>query len=351
MLAFADSRFSPSVAGGGGSASARVLAQWSFLFAKENNIQVNYAASNSRAGLRDISDRKVDFALTEIPMSQEEVVSRGLIQMPLLVGGVTPVVNVPGVAPGALRLNAALLARIYLGELHYWNDDEIRAANPGLNLPKLAIKPVVRDGASGTTKTFTTYLAGADARWASRMGASEAPAWPVPVAKAATTSAMTEQVHGTPGAIGYIALDEALRAKLAYVQLRNRSGRYVAPSVSSISAAIMMSGLGQGGSQAASLIDVTGEATWPIGEVTYVLFERKARQADRARTSLRFLYWAQLRGDQFAADAGFAPLPASIQAKNIALFRDVMGPDGAPLDFLAMRARLLALVGQPVTRS
>jgi len=173
LLAFASiSHAALEVKGTGGSSSARVMAQWNFLFTKETKINVEFVAANSDVGIREAIARNVDFGATEIPLSAEELTKNDLVQFPLLIGGVVVIVNIPGVEPGGLRLNSNLVSKIYLGELKFWNDDEIRAANPGLNLPRLPIKLVVRETAASTTLALTTFLAKTDRTWASRVGAT-----------------------------------------------------------------------------------------------------------------------------------------------------------------------------------
>ena len=323
-----------AVKGTGGSSSARVMAQWNFLFTKETKINVEFVPANSDVGIREAIARNVDFGATEIPLSTDELAKNELVQFPLLIGGVVVIVNIPGVEPGVLRLSPNLVSKIYLGDIKFWNDDEIRAANPGLNLPRLPIKLVVRETAASTTLALTTFLAKTDRTWASRVGANKQPAWPAPTLQAATVQAMGQKVQSTPGAIGYINFDEAYRNKLAYVQLRNRAGQYLKPSHESILATTNVAGLGRTGDQIPTLINVEGDASWPIVEVTYVLVDRKPKNLDRARSTLKFFFWAFLQGDQMAHETGFVPLPASTQARVVGSFHDVLAPDGTPLDFL-----------------
>jgi len=325
---------SPTVSGTGGSSATRVLAQWNFAFAKENRIQVNFAPANSDVGIREMIARNVDFGSTEIPLSAEDLAKHDLMQFPMLIGGVVVIVNIPGVTPGKLRLTSALVSRIFLGEIKSWNDEEIRAANPGLNLPKLPIKLIVRETAASTTLALTTFLAKTDRTWAARIGANKLPKWPAPTQPVATVRVMGEKVASTPGAIGYINFDEAYRNNYAYVMLRNRAGNFVAPSHDSIHSATATAGLGKTGDQIPELIDVAGAGTWPIVEVTYVLIDRNPRNIERARSTLRFFYWAFLQGDQMAAETGFVPLSSTSQARIVGRFRDVIAPDRKPVDFL-----------------
>lgn len=333
-ISHAEAGFASEVSGTGGSTSARVLAQWNLLFTKESGIKVDFAAANSSVGIREAIEHRTDFGATEIPLSAEDLTKNDLVQFPVLIGGVVVVVNIPGVEPGMLRLNSNLLSKIYLGDIKFWNDDAIRAVNPNLSLPKLPIKLVVRAAAASTTWGFTSFLTKTDPNWASLVGEKDLPQWPAPTIKAATVKILGETVQSTPGAIGYVNFDEAYRNKLAYTQLRNRSGQWVKPARSSILAAASLAGLGRSGERIPDLINVEGDASWPIVEVTYMLVDRKPKNVERARSTLKFFYWTFMQGDQMAADTGFVPLPASIQARNVGRFRDVIGPDNAPLVFL-----------------
>ena len=156
----------------------------------------------------------------------------------------------------------------------------------------------------------------------------------MPTLKAVTVKVMGEIVQATPGAIGYINFDEAFRNKLSYTQLRNRAGQYVKPSQESFLATTSVAGLGRTGDRIPVLINVEGERSWPIVEVTYVLVDRKPKNVEGARSTLKFFFWAFLLGDQMAADTGFVPLPSNIQAHNVGRFRDVLAPNNTPLDFM-----------------
>jgi phosphate transport system substrate-binding protein len=247
---------------------------------------------------------------------------------------VVVVVNIPGVEPGAMRLSSRLISKIYQGEIKLWNNDEIRAENAKLHLPQLPIKLVVRETAASTTLALTTFLAQTDPAWASRVGANDKPAWPAVALKVATVQAMSQTVQSTPGAIGYLNVDEAYRAKLTHVQLRNRAGTYLNPSHESILSAATMAGLGRYGEKVPNLINVEGAKSWPIVEITYVLVDRLPKTLDRSRSTLKFFYWAFMQGDDMAAETGFVPLPTGMQARVVGHFREVLSPDLTPLEFL-----------------
>ena len=325
--------YASAVKGTGGSSSARVLAQWNFQFTKETKINVQFDPANSGVGIREIIARNVDFGATEIPLSAEELAKNDLVQFPLLIGGVVVIVNIPGVKPGELRLSSSLLTKIFLGQTTAWNDREIQALNPDLKLPKLPIRLVVRETPASTTLALTDFLSKTDNAWATRIGASQLPAWPAPVSRAVTVQAMGDMVQATPGAIGYLNVDEAYRKQLSYVQMRNRAGQWVKPSHETILAAAASGGLARNVDRIPTLVDVDGSHSWPIVEVTYVLMDRKPKSVDRARSTLKFFFWAFLQGDQMAHETGFVPLPTTAQARVVGRFRDVVTPNHMPVAF------------------
>ncbi|OGB21338.1 MAG: phosphate ABC transporter substrate-binding protein PstS [Burkholderiales bacterium RIFCSPLOWO2_02_FULL_57_36] len=325
---------STEIRGTGGSAATRILTQWNFLSAKENKVNVSYATAVSDVGIREIIARSVDFACSEIPLAPDELKKNDLVQFPLLIGGVVPIINVPGVKAGQMRLNADLLANIYLGKIRTWDDEWIGSVNPSLRLPRLPIKLIAREEPASTTLAFTMHLAKGNRTWGSGPGVDKRPAWPVAVERAVSTQGMGEKVKNTPGAIGYINFDEAFRGGLVYTQLKNRSGAYVMPWNQTFQSTATNAGVARAGEQLPLLIDVDGADSWPIVYVTYVLLDRRPKSAERARSTLKFFYWVFLQGDNMAAESGFVPLPSASQARIVGRFRDVLGPDNAPIDFL-----------------
>lgn len=325
---------SSSVKGTGGSAATRILTQWNFLSAKELKINVSYATAVSDVGIREIIARNVDFACSEIPLTPNEIKKNDLVQFPLLIGGVVPIINVPGVKAGEMRLNVDLLASIYMGKIKSWDDERIRSANPTLKLPRLPIRLIAREEPASTTLAFTTHLANGNSAWRSGPGINKLPAWPVPVERVVSTQGMGEMVKNSVGAIGYINFDEAFRGRLVYTQLKNRAGSYLVPQNRTFQATAVQAGLARAGEQLPLLIDVDGADSWPIVYVTYVLLDRRPKDVERARSTLRFFYWVFLQGDNMAAESGFVPLPISMQARIVGSFREVLGPNNAPIEFL-----------------
>src|SRR5919198_5770145 len=220
---------SEEVLGAGSTFVYPVLAKWAEAYKAEAGTRINYQAVGSGVGIRQIKSRTVDFGASDAPLRPEELAAAGLIQFPIVVGGVVPVVNVEGVGPGQLRLTGSVLADIFLGKIVKWNAKPVRDLNPGLVLPDQAIIPIHRADGSGTTFVFADYLARINTEWKSKIGVGMAVEFPTGIGAKGN-----ERVAGlmtwTKGAIGYVEHAYAIRSKLAYVSLKNRDGVFVSPS-------------------------------------------------------------------------------------------------------------------------
>jgi phosphate transport system substrate-binding protein len=316
-----------AVQGQGATFPAKVYDTWSRAFAKAGGGTVTYKGTGSGDGIKQIQARAVDFGGTDAPLGAAELARHKLVQIPMLVGGVVPVVNLPGMA-APLQLDGELLADLFLGRVKVWNDARIAALNPGVALPVLPVRRVVRAEKSGTTEGFTRYLAGASARFKAEVGAGAAPPWPAEPLKAEGNDGMVQALRATPGAIAYVSFDRVLRDKLAAVKLRNAAGRFVAPSEAGFRAAILDSDMHRLGDDLATLLDRTGAETWPITLTSFVLVDAEPAGAAKAQGALKFLYWCFMHGDELTRGTGFAPLPVSVQSRLAARFTQVRPKDG-----------------------
>jgi phosphate transport system substrate-binding protein len=324
------------VSGTGATFPAKVYQQWAEQYALETGVKVLYKPSGSSAGVKHIIAREADFGATDVPMSPADLARHGLFQFPTVVGGIVPVVRLPGIASGALRLNADALAAIFAGQLTQWNDRRIRELNPGLSLPDLRITRVVRADGSGTTEVFVRYLhAVASTAAAAIEGQGGRAKWPGVTVGAEGSGKLVEAVKATPGAIGYVSSDYVIREGLNAVSLRNRSGEWVAPRVEAFGAAIRAGGLFKQSLDAAPLIDLDGPGAWPIVTATYVVVPRAPSALERAGRAMNFFYKSFLLGDKSVAGSGFAPLPTQTQARIVALLADFRTPSGQRVPVLS----------------
>lgn len=323
--------------GAGASFPALIYARWAAAYQKTpGGAAVVYKATGSGDGVKQATARTVAFGGTDSPLSSEELLKRRLVQVPMLVGGVVPVVHLPGVADGRLQLTGELLADIMAGRVKAWNDARIAALNPGLALPATPIRRVVRAEKSGSSESFTRYLAGASATFASDVGINQLPKWPGEVERVEGSDGVARAMKATPGAIGYIGYDRVQQDRLAGVKLRNASGNWVAASEDGFRAAIIESDVSKRGDDTATLLDRPGAGSWPITMTSYVLFDADPPKAADASPALRFLFWCYMHGDELTRNTGFAPLPVNLQSRLSARFKQVKARDGKQVDYMAM---------------
>ena len=321
------------IKGSGATFPALVYSTWAFGYAKEKGVGVNYKSTGSGEGIRSVSAREVDFGATDSPLSEVELKKQSLMQFPTLVGGIVPVINLPGVAEGQLKLTGAALAAIFVGKVKTWNDPSIVALNPALRLPNLKITRVVREDNSGTTEGFVTYLASAYPAWQGGVGRKVD--WLGEVRAAKGNDGVGGLVKSTAGAIGYVSLDRVAKMGLTSVSLKNKSGQFVVASEQSIAAAATGSDLRR--DLRATLLNSDGPNTWPIADMTYILVDARPKTAADASRTLRFFYWAFLKGDEIVRGTGFAPLPPLIQARVVRQLSEVEPKDGKLIDLLGSR--------------
>lgn len=323
------------VHGTGASFPAKVYAQWAEDYTKLSGRPLRYKSSGSSAGVKAITERSVDFGATDVPLSQSELDKRGLFQFPTLVGGIVPVVQLTGIGPGELRLDAPTLARIWSGQITRWNDPAIRALNPRLSLPAQAIQRVVRSDGSGTTTVFVEYLRKAAPVEADVIVPDGGRArWPGTTVGADGSGQVVATVKATPGAIGYVSSDYALRENLSGVSLRSPQGDFVRPSLSAFRAAIVAGGLFKNSLEPTSLLNLEGAGVWPIVTATYVLVPREPASLERASRTLNFFYQSFLKGDSAVAGTGFAPLPVGTQARIVGLLSNFRTPGGQSVNVI-----------------
>jgi phosphate transport system substrate-binding protein len=304
MLAHADSVL---INGAGATFPFPIYSKWFSEYKKVHpEARFNYQPIGSGAGIKEISERTIDFGASDAPMSEAEL-SRlpGILHIPTVVGAVAVVYSG---APDGLRLSGDVLADIFLGKVQKWTDARIAALNPGTPLPNADITVAHRADGSGTTAVFTDYLAKVSPVWKAQVGVGKAVRWPVGLGGKGSEG-VTGTVKSTPGAIGYVELAYARQNKLATVALRNTDGAFVQPSVEATTAAAA------GADFRGSITDAPGHGAYPIAAFTYLLVYEKQTDATKGRMLAQFLWWAIHDGQELAAPLDYAPLPGDVVAK------------------------------------
>jgi phosphate transport system substrate-binding protein len=317
------------ISGAGATFPAPLYATWAEAQKAETGLALNYQAIGSGGGIKQIKARTVAFGATDKPLKPEELDAAGLAQFPTVIGGVVPVVNLPGVAPGQLRLTGPLLADIYLGKVAKWTDPAVAAANPGVKLPNLPITVVHRSDGSGTSFLFTSYLTAVAPQWA-KVGASDAVAWPAGQGGKGNDG-VAAYVKQTPGAIGYVEYAYAKQNGMAHALLQNASGAFVAPTAESFAAAAAGADWSEAPGFYLLLLNQPGADAWPITGATFILMHRSQADAATGKAVLSFFDWADTKGDAAAAELAYVPLPADLKARVRSAWSAIVGPDGKPV--------------------
>ncbi len=324
------------VNGAGATFPSKVYERWAQTYEKTEQVKVNYKPTGSGDGVRQITERKVQFGGSDSPLPPAELAKRHLVQLPMLIGGIVPVVNLPGVADGRLQLSGEVLADIMAGRIARWNDARITALNPGLALPATPIKRIVRADKSGTTEGFTRYLSLVSDSFKSEVGAGQQPKWPGETEAAEGNDGMVRALKAQAGSIAYVSYDRVVADKLAGVRMRNAAGLFVAASEAGFRSAILESELSRAGDDLASLMNRPGAGSWPITLTSFVLVDAEPPTADGASPALRFLYWCFMHGDDLTRGTGFAPLPVNMQSRLAARFATIKAQDGKTLRYVAL---------------
>jgi phosphate transport system substrate-binding protein len=335
VLGAPDGAAAATISGAGATFPYPLYAKWAEAYMAETGISVNYQSIGSGGGIKQIKSRTVDFGSTDMPLTAAALKEAGLVQFPTVVGGVVPIVNVKGVAPGALRLTGKLLADIYLGRIVRWDDPAIAAVNPALALPRQAIAVVHRSDGSGTTFVFANYLAKMNPAWEEQVGVATALEWPTGMGGKGNEG-VSAIVLRTKGAIGYVEYAFAKQNGLPHALLANRDGQFVAPDLETFRAAAANADWAAAPGYHLILTDQPGAKSWPIAGATFILVSAQATKPDAARHVLSFFDWAYAKGGAMAEALHYVPLPASIVPLVHRTWQAVVDPAGQPVRKPAM---------------
>ena len=296
--------------GAGASFPAPLYSKWASDYNKATGVKINYQSVGSGAGLRQIEAKTVDFGASDAPLKDEDLNKKGLVQFPTVIGGVVPVVNIKGIAPGQIKLSGQVLGDIYLGKISNWSDPAIKALNPGVALPDASIAPVRRADGSGTSFIFTNYLSKVNAEWKSKVGEGTAVNWPTG-AGGKGNEGVAAFVGRLPNSIGYVEYAYVKQNKMTYVQMQNAEGQFVSPDDSAFKAAA--AGADWAKSFYQILTNQPGKESWPITGATFILMQKSQEKPVQAATSLKFFEWAYKTGDKTASDLDYVPMPDSVK--------------------------------------
>ena len=300
-----------TINGAGATFPYPIYAKWAEAYKAKTGVSMNYQSIGSGGGIKQITARTVDFGASDAPLTVKKLNEIGLIQFPMVMGGVVPVINIAGIKTGELKLSGPVLADIYLGKIKEWNDPAIVKLNPGLKLPQEKITVVARSDGSGTTFIFTHYLAKLSPEFKEKVGNNTSVSWPTGVGGKGNEG-VASYVQRLKGSIGYVEYAYALQNKMAYAQLQNKAGKFVKPDSETFQAAA--AGADWAGTPGFNLMltDQTGENSWPITGTTFILVYRKQEKPEVGKEVLKFFDWAYRHGGKQAEQLDYVPMPTSV---------------------------------------
>lgn len=310
-LAFSVSALAADITGAGATFPYAVYTKWAEAYQTATGNKVNYQGIGSSGGVKQIKAKTVDFGGSDAPVPEADLDATGLVQVPTVMGGVTIVMNVPGVESGKLKLDGPTAADIFRGAITKWNAPAIARLNPGLNLPDLAITVAHRSDGSGTTYAFTNYLAKQRMAFMQTVGAGNTGNWPSNAVGGKGNPGVAANVQKIKGAIGYVDIADAMKNNMDFVALKNKAGNYIVPNQDAVADAAAGANFHVKG-MAPDLLDQAHKNAWPITTATYMLAYEKGSDAARQKGVVDFFTWSLNNGQKMAEELGFVPLPPSV---------------------------------------
>ncbi len=315
------------ITGAGATFPYPIYAKWADAYKKQTGIGMNYQSIGSGGGIAQIKAKTVDFGASDMPLKPDALHDAGLMQFPAIIGGIVPVINIEGIAPGALKLTGPVLADIYLGKIKTWNDKAIANLNPGLNLPADPITVVRRSDGSGTTFNFTDYLSKVSDEWKSKVGSSTAVAWPEGVGGKGNEG-VAAYVQRIKGSIGYVEFAYAKKNNMSYALVQNKDGQYPKPDNATFQAAAAYADWAHAPGFYQIITNSPGKDSWPIAASSFILLQTTQAKPENAMEVMKFFDWSFKHGDKMAEELDYVPLPDSLTKLISTAWKDQV-KDGA----------------------
>ncbi|MGH8274748.1 MAG: phosphate ABC transporter substrate-binding protein PstS [Gammaproteobacteria bacterium] len=320
------------ITGAGSTFAYPLYSAWADTYAKKTNVQLNYQSIGSGGGIKQIEAGTVDFGATDAPLTKAQLKKQGLVQFPTAMGGVIPVINVPGVKPGNIVLSGKLLADIFLGKITNWNDPTIKRLNPNVKLPNLHITVVHRSDASGTNFIFTNYLAKVSAVWKKDVGVGKTVEWQAKGNVGGKGNpGVAAYVQRIKGAIGYNEYAYVLQTHMNYADMTNRADNRVSPTARNFAAAAANADWVHAPGYYLMLTNQPGKNSWPITGATFLLVHAQPKDPAKVKQVLKFFAWAFKYGDATAARLDYIPMPGKVAKMIEKTWHKQISSNGKPL--------------------
>ncbi|MGJ4882227.1 MULTISPECIES: phosphate ABC transporter substrate-binding protein PstS [unclassified Bradyrhizobium] len=311
LVAASTSAFAADITGAGATFPFPIYSKWADAYKKETGNGLNYQSIGSGGGIKQIQAKTVTFGATDAPLKAEQLEKDGLVQWPMVMGGIVPVVNLEGVKPGEMVLDGETLANIYLGKITKWDDAAIKKLNPNVKLPSDAIAVVRRSDGSGTTFNFTYYLSEVSADWKSKIGFNTAVEWPVGVG-AKGNEGVSGNIGQTKNSIGYVEYAYAKQNKLTYTGMINKAGKTVQPTVEAFQAAAANADWAKAPGYYVILANQPGDKSWPMTAATFILMHKEPADKAASGEAIKFFKWSFEKGAKMAEELDYIPMPDSV---------------------------------------
>jgi phosphate transport system substrate-binding protein len=319
------------ISGAGATFPYPIYAKWADAYKKETGNGLNYQSIGSGGGIKQIKAKTVTFGASDAPLSGKELEEAGLAQFPMVMGGIVPVVNLDGIAPGQLVIDGPTLAKIFLGEIKSWDDAALKTLNPDAKLPQQAIVLVHRSDGSGTTYNFTYYLSAISPQWKSKVGTNQAVEWPGGLG-AKGNEGVANNVAQTKGSMGYVEFAYAKQNKLTYTKMVNSAGKSVAPTAEAFQAAAANADWKSQPGYGVILANQAGDNSWPMTAATWILIHKKPQDPAAAAEALKFFAWCYAKGAKMAEELDYVAMPAKVVADIEDMWkREITDASGRPL--------------------
>jgi phosphate transport system substrate-binding protein len=310
-MSFGLSAAAVDITGAGATFPYPIYAKWADAYKKATGVSMNYQSIGSGGGIAQIKAKTVDFGASDMPLKPEELQAAGLMQFPAIIGGIVPVVNIEGIAPGALKLTGPVLADIYLGKIKSWNDKAIADLNSGLKLTAEPITVVRRSDGSGTTFNFTDYLSKVSEDWKTKVGSSTAVSWPEGVGGKGNEG-VAAYVQRIKGSIGYVEYAYAKKNNMAHALVQNKDGQYPRPDNATFQAAAAFADWSHAPGFYQIITNSPGKDSWPIAATSFILLHTSQAKPENALQVLKFFDWSFRNGGKMAEELDYVPLPDSL---------------------------------------
>jgi phosphate transport system substrate-binding protein len=311
LVAASTSAFAADITGAGATFPFPIYSKWADAYKKETGNGLNYQSIGSGAGIKQIEAKTVTFGASDMPLKVEQLDKDGLIQWPMVMGAIVPVVNLDGVKAGDMVFDGETLANIYLGKITKWDDPAIKKLNPDVKLPSEAITVVRRSDGSGTTFNFTNYLSKVSADWKSKVGEGTAVEWPTGVG-AKGNEGVSGNISQTKNSIGYVEYAYAKQNKLTYTKMVNKGGKTVEPTNETFQAAASNADWTHAPGYYVILTDQPGDKSWPITASTFILMHKEPADKAASAEALKFFKWAFVNGGKAAEELDYIPMPKNV---------------------------------------